>query len=166
MNPSSPSSASRPRLRGDAAFSLIELLVVLGIAGYLIAISFPKLSSLMSHYRLDGATRTLMAELQRARFRAIAERQCFKVKFDSPVPAGSYQLQKASATGACTSATYADEGGVKQVDSVNFLTLASAANPVFDTRGAVNTVSTITLTGPMGASRSVAVESSGRMRIQ
>ena len=163
-NRRSPVSGSK-RIRTAAGFSLIELLVVIGIMSILLKIGYPKITSLMMHYRLDGAARKLMADLQKTRFRAIAERMCFKVKFDSPVPTGWYQLQKGPATGACNSATYADEGSAQKVDSVNFLTVAATANPVFDTRGAVNTTANITLTTPVGSTRTISVETAGRIRI-
>lgn len=153
--------------RRAAGFSLIELLVVIVIAATLMAVGYPRISSLMMHYRLDGAARKLMADLQKARFRAIAERQCFKVKFDSPVPAGSYQLQTGPATVDCNSATYSNEAGSvpQKVDSADFLTVTATANPIFDTRGVVKTTSNVTLTTPVGSTRLVEVTVAGRIRI-
>jgi prepilin-type N-terminal cleavage/methylation domain-containing protein len=156
-------------IRHDGGFTVIELLVVLIIIGVLAKITFASLPNLMSHYRLDGAARKLMADIQRVRFRAIAERKCLKIVFgpNGGIPSGSFQVQKGNATVACTSATYGNDvdTGIKKIDQVNFLTVSSSADPVFDTRGAVNTSSTITLTSRYGRSRQVLVESTGRVRI-
>ena len=161
---------SHPTLvRRDKGFTLIELLVVIVMIGAFAKITFASLPRLMSHYRLDGAARKLMADIQRVRFRAIAERKCLKVVFgpNGGIADGSFQVQKGDASVACTSASYGDDvdTGIKRVDQDNFLTVSSTADPVFDTRGAVNTASTITLTARYGASRRVLVESTGRIRI-
>src|SRR5262249_26111125 len=125
---------------------------------------------LMSAYRLDGAARRLMADMQKARFRAIAEQKCVKVIFgpSGSVPTKSYQVMSVTTTSQC------DLGGlsystaatsVLKVDNSDFLTVERTADPVFNTRGTVLTTTTITLRNPFGGSRQVRVESTGRIRI-
>jgi prepilin-type N-terminal cleavage/methylation domain-containing protein len=161
---------SHPALvRRNGGFTVIELLVVIVIIGAFAKITFASLPNLMSHYRLDGAARKLMADIQRVRFRAIAERKCLKIVFgpNGGIASGSFQVQKGDASVACTTATYGDDvdTGIKRIDRDNFLTVSSTADPVFDTRGAVNTTSTITLTSTYGRTRRVLVEATGRVRI-
>src|ERR1044071_1221705 len=94
-------------LRSNRGFSLIELLVVVVIASTLLTMTWGSLPRLMAHYRLDGAARSLMADAQKARFRAIAERKCFQMKFDNPVPVGSYEVRKDGVgIGNCVTAAY------------------------------------------------------------
>lgn len=153
------------RLKRRAGFSMLELLVVLAIVGILSATTWPRVSRLMAHYRLDGAARALMADAQKARFRAIAERKCFQIKFDSPVPAGSFQVRTDPGIGNCTAGSFTTVDGAKEISSGVALTITSTANPIFDTRGTVNTIATITLTNAHGASRQVRIEATGRVRI-
>ncbi len=158
------------RVTGDAAgergFTLLELAVVLIVAGILVAVTWPRLGPLLDHYRLDGAARRLMADIQKVRFRAIAEGKCFQVKFDSPVPAKSFQVRKSSASSSnCNAATFDLIETARKVDDVDSLTVASTANIVFTPRGVVDTVSTITLTSKFTRTRQVIVTSTGRIRI-
>ena len=55
-----------------AAFSLIELVFVLGVAATLAAASLPQLAASVDEFRAAGAARYVAARLQQARVRAIA----------------------------------------------------------------------------------------------
>ena len=154
-------------MRSNRGFTLVELIVVITVASVVMTMTWGSLPKLMAHYRLDGAARKLMADAQKARFRAIAERKCFQMKFDNPVPVGSYEVRTdAGAIGNCVTAAYGSVDSARRVDPTgNGLTVASTANPIFDTRGTVNTISTITLTNAYGATRQVRIEATGRIRI-
>lgn len=55
-----------------AAFSLIELVLVLGVAATIAAVSIPRFEASMDEFRAGGAARYVAARLQQARTRAIA----------------------------------------------------------------------------------------------
>jgi len=65
-------------------FSLIELLVVIGIIGLLAAIGLPALRGLTGGTDLNGATRQLVDDLAFARLQAINRRSTVYVVFVSP----------------------------------------------------------------------------------
>ena len=55
-----------------AAFSLIELLLVLGVAATIVTVSIPRFAASIDEFRAAGAARYVSARLQQARTRAIA----------------------------------------------------------------------------------------------
>jgi prepilin-type N-terminal cleavage/methylation domain-containing protein len=61
------------KLRGRLGFTLLELLVVIGIIGLVLAFFVPSLGP-SSGRSLEGATRQFLADLEGARLMAIAER--------------------------------------------------------------------------------------------
>lgn len=52
-------------------FTLLELLIVIAIAGILVAIAIPGMSAFVAKYRLDGATRALWGDIQSAKMSAV-----------------------------------------------------------------------------------------------
>jgi prepilin-type N-terminal cleavage/methylation domain-containing protein len=59
------------RTGADAGFSLVELLMVVGIIGIMVAVSIPAISSYIRNYRIRGAAAQVAGEFQTARARAI-----------------------------------------------------------------------------------------------
>jgi prepilin-type N-terminal cleavage/methylation domain-containing protein len=62
-----------PRPRERSAFTLLELLVVIGIIGLLLTFSIPNIGT-SSGRSLEGSTRQFLADLENARLMAIVER--------------------------------------------------------------------------------------------
>ncbi len=139
-------------------FSLIELLAVIAIFAIVVVLGYPRLATLSSIYRLEGAARNLAADLQKTRFRAIAEGARFQVVFDNA--ARTYQIQKE------ISGSFTNDGNAKPVDDANSITLTATANPIFTPRGGAQSAAIVTLTARNGAARMVAVESPGRVHVQ
>jgi len=150
-----------PRASG---FSLLELTVVVAVAGGLLAVAFPRLATFALHYRLEGATQNLALALQRVRLRAIAEGKCFQVTFDAT--AGTWQAGTKSGATPCGTSGFTNDGVAQKVDSAGRIAIASTANPVFDTRGGAETAAVITLTAPDSTVSLVAVNAAGRINVQ
>jgi type II secretory pathway pseudopilin PulG len=55
-----------------AAFSLVELMLVLGVAATIVTVSIPRFAASVDEFRAAGAARYMVARLQQARTRAIA----------------------------------------------------------------------------------------------
>jgi prepilin-type N-terminal cleavage/methylation domain-containing protein len=76
--------------RRDRGFSLIELLVVVGIIAVMAAVSFPAISRYIRNYRIRGAATDVAGELQTSRSKAIMSNTNAGVSFVA-VDADSYR---------------------------------------------------------------------------
>jgi len=70
-------------MAGQKAFTLLELVVVIMIAGILAMLTIPSYQRMMNHARLSGATRELVADLLRTRMECVAENRQFQFQFAS-----------------------------------------------------------------------------------
>lgn len=70
--------------QGPRAFSLLELLIVLAIIGFLAAVSLPAMKSIRQSNTMVAAGRQLVDDLALARAKAIAERTIVHVVFVPP----------------------------------------------------------------------------------
>ncbi len=164
------SSHDSPRV--SAGYSLIEIIVVIAIGGALALVAWPRVSRIAPRYRLDGAARTVAAELQRARGRAIAEGKCSTVSFASGPP--SYQVGVATSASPCptgsgsftleTSKIVEDTGTIAVEDATS--PGSNPPNPIFNPRGGTEVVSSIRLSNVLGDARLVVVNAAGRVLIQ
>ena len=140
----------------------MELLVVLTILSIVAAITWPRLSGLAPKARLDGAARSLAAEIQRARFRSIAEGSRYRVALDAG--ARSYRVCREPVSGsgnftACDAAHPIDETGSIAIAS------APAAAVIFNARGACDPAILVTLTASTGEVRRVGMRRSGNVYV-
>ena len=79
------------------AFSLIELLIVVGIISVLGAVGTPILLSQLPDYMLNGAARTVSSTLQFAKMSAASAGKEYRVEFLLDTSPQRYQLQKGNA---------------------------------------------------------------------
>jgi type II secretion system protein H len=152
--------------RGAGGFTGIELLVVLALAGILLAVAWARISQLAPKYRLEGVARSLAADLQKAHGRAIAEGRCFEIHIDTG--AKTYRVNSKAAASPCGTGFPADptDGTARRLDDINTVAVATTADPVFDPRGTVSTTAVITLTNTLGDVRTVFVQGTGRVTVQ
>lgn len=83
----------------QAGFSLIEMLLVVGILGVVAAIAIPVSSTFVRQSQADGATTVALNALQDARERAIAERRNIQVNF---VPPNRIRIERVEVPGPGT----------------------------------------------------------------
>ena len=78
-------------------FSLVELLIVVGIISIIGAVGTPALLSQLPDYRLNGAARTVSSALQFAKMSAASAGKEYRVEFLLDTVPQRYQLQKGNA---------------------------------------------------------------------
>lgn len=166
----------RSALAPVKGFTLIEVLVVIGIVGTVATVTWSRLSQLAPKYRLTGAARAAAGEVQRARTRAISEGKCATVAFDAVAKTIQVGVGPTPVTGGCTAATYTFEP-LALIDETRTIGVESGAspgnppvNPVFNSRGGGEPTSgvypSIRFYNALGDGRLVLVNAAGRVSIQ
>lgn len=147
--------------RRPAAFTLLELLIALALAGVLIGIAVPALNRPRETWRLQAAARQVVMDLKLARARAIASGTSQRLRF--AVPGAAYQHERQRAPGA-----YAASGPATALpDGVTVADCTAAGDAVsFRPRGHAASFGTITLRNRYDETRRVVVDIAGRLRVQ
>jgi len=71
----------RSALRG---FTLIEILIVIGIMGIFMAVSYPSILNIMATRNLENTTRQIQTFLQQTKFQAVSTKINHRVRFFQP----------------------------------------------------------------------------------
>ena len=85
-------TSDRLLTRSSAAFSLIELCLLLTVVGVLGIFAVPMLSSTMRSMQLSAETRKIATSLSSAKLNAITQMNPYRISFDAD--ANSWRLQK------------------------------------------------------------------------
>jgi len=128
---------SRLRFSNSPGFTIIELLVVIGVFGILTVIAVPQFRALQAGFRLDGATRQVFSELMSARARAVNENATYTVTFPDN---RTVQIVGAAARAVNLQTLY----------DADVTVTSSAATIILSSRGTSNVASTITITNSAG----------------
>jgi prepilin-type N-terminal cleavage/methylation domain-containing protein len=134
-----------------AGFTLIELVVTIGIAGILMGIAVPRFYAALPGIRLASAARQVVTDLQLARMTAISQRTNQVVAFDT----------------ATATYTFGNNFGNLNIRNLNQLypgttiTIVTNGGPIFNSVGAANG-SLITLSNN-GVIAVVQVNTAGRI---
>jgi type II secretory pathway pseudopilin PulG len=153
----------RPRRRAEGGFSAAELAVVLSLVAVASAIAVPGAGERIAAARIDAAARNVGLDLQKARFRAIAEGARVRVQFDTT--ARRYDVCREATPGAgdftagCVSRAVDDAGTIA-------ITLVGDASPIFNERGRCETPATVRLEGRRQTARLVGVVASGYVHVE
>jgi prepilin-type N-terminal cleavage/methylation domain-containing protein len=91
------SSLTSLRARG---FTLIEILIVIGIIGIVMVASYPSILNTMAVRNLENETREIQTFLQQTKLQAVSTRIAHRVRFYRDLaPAWSYRLERLQADG-------------------------------------------------------------------
>jgi prepilin-type N-terminal cleavage/methylation domain-containing protein len=79
-------------------FTLIEVLVVIGIMGILMTVSYPSIMNTMASRNLDNATREIQTFMQQTKLQAVSTRIAHRVHFYQPEGTSwAYEMERMQA---------------------------------------------------------------------
>lgn len=143
-----------------SGFTVLELMVAIGIAMVVLGIAVPSLLTWLPTLRLSSGARQVATDLQVARMKAISQNTKFQMSFVGSIPgAKSYEIQKDNGSG-----TFLLESGPFTLPDGITVSSVSATSQ-FQPRGTVNAASTIMLQNVKSETKSVQVAIVGRVTI-
>lgn len=143
-----------------SGFTVLELMVAVGIAMVVLGIAVPSLLTWLPTLRLSSAARQVATDLQVARMKAISQNTKFRLSFVGSIPgATSYNVEKDNGTG-----TFVTESGPFSLPDGITVSSASTASK-FQPRGTVDAASTITLRNVNSEVKTVQVAVVGRVTL-
>jgi type IV fimbrial biogenesis protein FimT len=157
-------------MQKQAGFSMMELMVVIGILAILLSIAIPNFIGKMPARRLESAAGDVNAALQRARLAAVRENACVVIEFNSSND--NYRIfvdnGGADPNNACNKTQDADEatihGGVFP-GGVDLFSVTPQSNIEFNSRGFPDNAVTISLKNQSGTTWTVTLNLTGSSRI-
>lgn len=145
----------------QSGFTLIEMMIAIAILAILAAIAVANFPSMMTRFRLSGATRQVMGDLMAARMKAVNLNRRVKVFFFND---HQYKI----CDDANNNGTVADGEGDVQIKNIQDkyfdVTFSSTNDPIFSPRGTATSLPTITLQNTSG-SKNITISIAGRVRI-
>lgn len=141
-----------------SGFTVLELIVAIGIAMVVLGIAVPSFLTWLPTLRLSSGARQVATDLQVARMKAISQNTKYKMTFVGSVPgATSYRIEKDNGGFVLESGPFSLPDGIT--------VLSAPATSVFQPRGTVDTSSTITLQNTNSETKSVQVAVVGRVTL-
>ncbi len=155
MRNASCSASKCMAVRRESGFSLIELMIVVGLVAVLAAISVPVIAGAISQYELLTSGQQVVSTIRAARLQAVSRNQVLKVRFDFPAD-GQYQVVNAVDAAVGLPQTLGGEITFDAFTDVQFTTAGRLAAPI-----------TITVSnGTAAQDRTINVSASGQVRLQ
>ena len=116
----------RQTLRTTAGFTLVEIVVALGMLAALTAITVPLVQDIGNGIALGQAQRMVMSELQQARMKAVTSNRVIRVRFNCPV-AKQFRMVELIGT---PSVVAAQDTAANRCDEVVYPFPAADHNPI------------------------------------
>ena len=79
-------------MRHAPGFTLIEILIVVGLVAVMAAVTVPTVAGAMNRYYILSAGQQVVSTIRTARFQAVARNSDVRIRFDFPA-AGQYQTE-------------------------------------------------------------------------
>ncbi|MDI6727736.1 MAG: prepilin-type N-terminal cleavage/methylation domain-containing protein [Thermodesulfovibrionales bacterium] len=146
------------KYRGQEGFSLVELLVTIGIIAVVAAIAIPQLQSYATNSRLKSAARDVMGDIFLYKERAIAENRQYRITFN--IGGNTYTIEQPPGTiiQTKTPTTFGNDIRISNVGTTETVY-------TFQTRGTVN-AGTVVLINDRGSTATITTNITGRTSVQ
>ena len=95
------------RTRSAEGFSLVELMVVVGLISLMAGIAIPEINAGMRRYAVTSASQQIASAVRTARFQAVSQNRSLRVRFNCPA-AGQFRIVEVTGTAADTAANRCD----------------------------------------------------------
>ena len=129
-------------LRAQLGVTVGELIAVVGLCSLLSAAMVPVASVIVSHHRLQAASRQLSFEVARARMQAVGQNVFVRIRL---VGTDQY-VRERSADGT----TFVGDGPPVSLPAGQQVTAGETGTPVFNRQGLAATSTTLFVSGPAG----------------
>jgi Tfp pilus assembly protein FimT len=143
-----------------AGFTIIEIMLVLGVAMIMMAIAIPNLFAVLPGFRLSDGARQVAKDLQVARMKAIAQNRKFRLNF---VSSSSYTVQSDQNNDGTIGSTENESGPFSLPQGITATPLGATSE--FQPRGTASASGTITLQNSNSQTKSVQISVVGRVSI-
>ena len=147
-------------MRNDSGFTMVEIIIVVAVLSVITAIAGFGYLTLRPSLQLSGAARKVAGDLMSARMKAVTQNNEFKVFFLND---REYRILDDNDNDGVADGTELAETKDIQ-DDYPGVVVASTSDPIFSSKGTVDSVSTVTLSNPSGT-KSVAIAITGRIKI-
>jgi type IV fimbrial biogenesis protein FimT len=142
-------------------FTLMELMIVLGIMSITLMLTNMWLSTQLPQWRLNGAVRQVMSDLVAAKMSAVAERNRQRVFFQDN--RHYLILDDKNNNGQIDAGEHQDVRDIQA--NYQDVTMTASNNPSFLPRGTASNLASITLTNSAG-SKKITINITGRVKVQ
>lgn len=147
-------------LNSQRGYSIVEMLVSVGLAAVLMAVAVPYFPAFWAEFQIGGAAREIAIDLQRARMRAVGENAWYRVVFDSS--SGSYHFESSP-----DGNTFTQTGSTIWLPrGISFS--GDAQRPTFDRLGKLtnsNGFANVTIANTMNRTKTVQINLLGKISI-
>ena len=126
----------RPLVNQQKGFSLIELIVVMGIMGILATIAVPTFQNYIRNQNLKTAARGITSDFFATREKALSENVRYRITFDQA--SNSYTIAGGTAAGA----PYVDQQTKLMTSYASYIKIDADQAVIFQTRGTIGCPST------------------------
>ena len=148
------------RRTGADGFTLIEILIVVGLIMIVAGAAVPTLADAIQRYSLITASQQVVSTIRGARHQAVGQNRILRVRFDFPA-AGQYQVLDA-ADAAVGDVQFLPTGALFGAVSGDIQIITSGR--VTDLAGNATT-ETIVVSNDDGETRTITVSASGRVQL-